>query len=131
MEQTEKNTESNDLFSSMLGGILSNPEMMSAISSMAQKLKGSDATFEQSSQPSEPDGDAPKDTAPPEELSDAIRAISPLLSGKGLRELGADDEKARLLRALKPYLSKSRCEAIDQIISVSKLSHLLKNNNGR
>ena len=131
MEQTEKNTESNDLFSLMLGGILSNPEMMSAISSMAQKLKGSDATFEQSSQPSEPDGDAPKDAAPPEELSDAIRAISPLLSGKGLRELGADDEKARLLRALKPYLSKSRCEAIDQIISVSKLSHLLKNNNGR
>ena len=135
MEPTDKNAEDNDLFSSMLGGILSNPEMMSAISSMADKLKNNPPA----PPPRKVENDAPKEAEKVEiadapavpavkELSGALGSLAPLLSGGGLKNFGADDDKACLLRALKPYLNKSRCDAIDQIITVSKLSHILKNN---
>ena len=135
MEQKDNTTESNDAFSSMLGGILSNPEMMSAISSMAKKLK---ADQEESKDEMESTAliESPKAIAeekpisPPspssDDLSGAVSALAPLLSGINLKDIGGDDDKACLLRALKPYLCKSRCDAIDHIITVSRLSHLFK-----
>ena len=122
-----------DAFSAALDGILSNPEMMSMISSMAQKLKeGSPAA----SDPSEAqevsavsptgEGSVPASLPAMGDLGNAIGALAPLLSGGLLGGSAPDDERARLLRALKPYLSKNRCDAIDHIISLSRLSGLFK-----
>ena len=63
---------------------------------------------------------------------DAMASLSPLLgmlSGKGAKgkKSAAEDSRACLLRALKPYVSRGRCEAIDAIIQISRLSELLKN----
>ena len=133
MEEKDKIPEGSDAFSSALSGILSNPEMRSMISSMADKLKSSSAPAEEAQD--EPPLQQEAQSAPTEqiaipaisELSGAMGALAPLLSGGLLKGSASDDNRACLLRALKPYLSKNRCDAIDQIITVSKLSYLFKN----
>ena len=132
MEEKDKIPEENDAFSSALGSILSNPEMMSMISSMADKLKNGAAT---SGEPQdvalekvkeEEETAAEKAVPPLGDLSGAMNAIAPLLSGKALAGSAQNDNRACLLRALKPYLCKSRCDAIDHIITFSRISELLK-----
>ncbi len=131
MEEKDRVATENDAFSSALNGILSNPEMMSMISSMADKLKGGSAPTEQP--PSPPAEEIHTAKTPEEapslpamsELSGALGALSPMLGGL-FKGAGGDDNRACLLRALKPYLSKNRCDAIDHIITISKLSYLFK-----
>lgn len=132
MEEKDKLINESDAFSSALSGILSNPEMMSMISSLADKLKSSPVST--SSEQSEISDSSEKQITPTEQksspamsdLSGAMEALAPLLSGSALKGSTSDNNRACLLRALKPYLSKSRCDAIDQIITVSKLSYLFK-----
>ena len=116
-------TQENDVFSSALSGILNNPEMMSMISSMAKQLQGADTP----SQSFEAKQDVQEAAPASAEGSGALGALAPLLAqtfGKLSRE---DDERARLLRALKPYLSPNRRDAIERIIKFSKISDVLKN----
>ena len=60
---------------------------------------------------------------------DFVAALTPLLSnlnaGKG-GEKKADDPRSCLLRALKPYVSQGRKEAIDYMIRLSQISDLFK-----
>mgnify|MGYP006974596454 CR=1 FL=1 len=125
----ERNTvaqgESSDGFSSILNGILSNPEMMAMISSMAGKLKSENAPAE--SEAAEASEAAATATSAPERLPEAISALAPLLSGEGVKHSKRDNDRACLLRALKPYLSPGRSEAIDYIIKFSSIVDLLKN----
>ena len=122
-----------DNFSNALNSILSNPEMLSMITSMAKQLK-SDA------QQSEPSGDgdtsappsSPASAAQPEHggepsVAAALSSLAPLLSGEGIKHSKRDNDRACLLRALKPYLSHERAEAIDYIIRFSSLAEVLKN----
>lgn len=105
-----------DGLSSILDGILSNPEMMAMISSMAGKLKGSEQN----------DTEEHTDAAPPS-LPEAVGALAPLLAGDAPRQSKRESDRACLLRALKPYLSSGRSEAIDYIIKFSSIADLLKN----
>ena len=127
-EQSRAPEQENDAFSSALNGILGNPEMMSMISSMAQKLKGGES--EQKVEESPPNDAVPINASPAvpqNDLSGAISALAPLLSGGFGKQSKQDNDRACLLRALKPYLSQGRCEAIEYIIKFSKLSEVLKN----
>jgi hypothetical protein len=120
--------------SSLISGIMSDPALASTVASLASTLKSSAAGASESA--SEPDT-APSDEAVPREdsasesVTDAsataatVGALAPLL--KGLSAGGApDDPRTCLLRALKPYLSPGRREAIDHIITFSRLSGLFK-----
>ena len=125
-EKEKADALENDAFSSALGNILGDPEMMSMISSMAERLKGSSAA--------EPSVHAPLTEAKPNEavgasteLSGALGTLAPLLAQSFGRLSREDDERACLLRALKPYLNPGRCEAIEHIIKFSKISDVLKN----
>jgi hypothetical protein len=124
----ERNTvaqgESSDGFSSILNGILSNPEMMAMISSMAGKLKSENSPAESEAAEA---SEASQPTSAPERLPEAISALAPLLSGEGIKHSKRDNDRACLLRALKPYLSAGRSEAIDYIIKFSSIADLLKN----
>lgn len=130
MEDNSKaTTRENDALSSALSGILGNPEMMSMISSMAEQLKGGSAPSADQSSKKEDEAPSKADESIPasSELSGVLGALAPLLSqslGKLSRE---DDSRACLLRALKPYLSQNRCEAIEHIIKFSKISDVIKN----
>ena len=123
-QSTAAQSGGSDGFSSILNGILSNPEMMAMISSMAGKLKSENA-------PAESEAAEASETAAPasasERLPEAISALAPLLSGEGVKHSKRDNDRACLLRALKPYLSPGRSEAIDYIIKFSSIADLLKN----
>lgn len=121
----EEKSQGEGDFSAVLGTILSNPDMMSTIRSMAEKLKSEPAPAEP---PAEDTLAKPEDTEPSSEAKapDAISALAPLLSADFSKLSRGDDKRACLLRALKPYLSESRCEAIEYIIKFSALSEVIK-----
>ena len=62
---------------------------------------------------------------------EAISTLAPLISGlSGIKKSAPsakhDDPRICLLLALKPYLSASRCEAIDTMIRLSTISEVLR-----
>ena len=123
-QSTAAQSGGSDGFSSILNGILSNPEMMAMISSMAGKLKSENAPAESEAAEA---SEAATAASAPERLPEAISALAPLLSGEGVKHSKRDNDRACLLRALKPYLSPGRSEAIDYIIKFSSIADLLKN----
>ena len=108
--------------SNLLSGVLSNPEMLSMVSSMAEQLKNGASNPE--SPPSQPTEAAPTSALPQKDIAGALSALAPLLSTNSSK---ADSDRACLLRALKPYLSSGRREAIEYIIKISKLTDVIKN----
>ena len=123
-QSTAAQSGGSDGFSTILNGILSNPEMMAMISSMAGKLKSENAPAESEAAEA---SEAAAPASAPERLPEAISALAPLLSGEGVKHSKRDNDRACLLRALKPYLSPGRSEAIDYIIKFSSIADLLKN----
>ena len=129
-EEALSGISGNDSFSKAFGEILSNPEMMSAISSMAQKLKtdGRPTETEKTSlgaDTKESNNESASSNASAEtaSLAGKFPEILGLLSSKG----AGKNRRSDLLCALKPYLSQSRIDAIDQIIKLSELSSVFKN----
>ncbi|MBQ2999523.1 MAG: hypothetical protein IJD64_03590 [Clostridia bacterium] len=129
-EQTASSAPSLDL-SAAIEGILAHPELISMVASTLGKAPPAP------SPPAEPSNEASPlaaiaESAPREPLpTEAISAIAPLLSGlgdikKGVPSTKKDDPRICLLLALKPYLSASRCEAIDTMIRLSSVSEVLR-----
>ena len=97
--------------------LLNDPAGMEQIRSMAEGLLGNAPP---PAQPSAPVGD----------LSDLMQGVRPEQFGaimKMARALGAarDDDRTRLLLALRPHLSPKRQEKVDQAVKLLKLSSLL------
>jgi hypothetical protein len=130
-ERTPADANSSDGFSAALEGILSNPDMLSMISSVAKNLKA--ASSESNDVPKNEGNDAAPTTdtsatlTSSKDISALMGNIAPLLSASSKGGSKKDDDRACLLRALKPYLSNSRSEAIDYIIKFSVLAKALKN----
>ena len=128
---SEPNTSS-DSFSNAISAILSDPQMLSTITSMAQKLKGDSETIDTTPAKAADDepsvaADSISEKEPPPSLPNAIGALAPLLSGGAPKHSKRDENRACLLRALKPYLSQDRSQAIDYIIRFSSIADVLKN----
>lgn len=94
--------------SAMLGGVLSNPNAMAMISSLIGNLRTN-----------------PPTTAAPQEVKkneaeNAVAALSPLGDGRGGIQKGGrrDSREQVLLCALKPYLSRSRCDLVDRLLGI-------------
>ena len=134
----ETKAPSTDALSDMIGRLMSNPEVMKIISSMAGK---SQKTTEESpndesdvSVSVSENASALTDTST--KLPDVISALSPMLSGiaslksdKPPKLSPKDERRACLLRAIKPYVSHGRSEAIDYMIQLSRITELMKNLN--
>ena len=63
---------------------------------------------------------------------DMLTRLAPMLSklqgaSKSISRGDGDHDRECLLIALKPYLSKERREAIDQMLRISRISEILKN----
>lgn len=102
--------------------LLNDPAGMEQIRSMAEGLLGH-------APPASPPPEAAP--APPlGDLTDFMQGIRPEQLGslmKMARALGAarDDDRTRLLLALRPHLSPKRQEKVDQAVKLLKLSSLL------
>jgi hypothetical protein len=125
MNNSTQNVEENEKLSSALNQIFSNPQMLSAISSMAQSLKSNNAVaspVEASATEKEKSEPPPSQSASaiPEKLPELLNMLSQ--NSSGIKQ----SHRSELLCALKPYLSQSRSDAIDKIIRFSELSSVFK-----
>lgn len=85
-----------------LGAILSNPQMMQQIMSMAQAM----------SPPPEPQG---RPEQPPEPAPPALPDFSVMQKLAGMtRQSGIDKNQQALLRALSPYISRERSAKLEK-----------------
>ena len=122
-------------FSAILDKVLSNPEILTTVASALSGASGGTGEAEKtadlpSTEESVP-ASAPLDTdVMMQKLPQIMKMLSPMMSGPGAKNHSPahdpSDKRACLLLAIKPYLSKERCEAIDYIIKFSKLSEILK-----
>ena len=111
--------------------LLANPELLSTVASAIGLGKQS---AEPPSTPSAASAQAseamplPAATVPSGDLGEAVAAIAPLISafsGKG-GGTHANDPRSCLLRALKPYVSHNRAQAIDTMLQLALVSEAFK-----
>ena len=110
--------------SAILGELLSNEELMAMIKGISDsEIRGEGESTESKgidSLLSNPDVLS--------KLPEVIKVIKPMISSAPQGESKNENHARRmgLLIAMKPYLSPKRCEAIDYIARMSKLSETLK-----
>lgn len=100
-----------------LGAILSNPQMMQQIMSMAQAM----------SPPPEPQGrpEQPPEPAPPASAPPALPDFSVMQKLAGMtRQSGIDKNQQALLRALSPYISRERSAKLEKAMRAAKMARL-------
>ena len=128
-------------FSDMLSNLLSNPEMMAKIRTVAEQFPTGASSDENAKQnpavsKNEPvaDGLASvlSDPQMMAKLPQMIAVLGPMLGSAGdnqslgHREKNAEACRNDLLLALKPFLSPERCHAIDTMIRISKLGSVIR-----
>ena len=101
-----------DDMTAQMNAILSNPEMMQKIMSLASSL---DSSSKQEA------GDPPKQDAPAGSFPDLdISAIQKLAGFAGKTNI--DGNQRSLLKALTPYLSKERIQKLERAMRAAKLA---------
>lgn len=119
----------NEKLSTALNEIFSNPQMLSAISSMAKNLKDGDhssvTTEKKEEAKEEIKEETPTDGASAASVTDKLPQLLNMLSSSTSNI--KQSRRSELLCALKPYLSQNRSDAIDKIIRFSELSSVFKN----
>lgn len=98
-----------DDFEGKLNSILSDPQMMSQIMSLAQKLGQNEPTSPPPPPPPENDGP-----------SMDVEAIARLAGAAG--KMGVDNDQRALLRALGPYISSERIGKLEKAMRAAKLA---------
>ena len=101
-----------------LNSILSNPQMMQQIMSLAQSMNGSDSA------PSPPPS-APPPPPPPKAPALFDAPIDPSLLSKiaGLMQRGSiDQDQMQLLKALRPYLSGQKLQKLERAMHAARMA---------
>lgn len=129
MSDASQKSIENEKLSTALNEIFSNPQMLSAISSMAKNLKDGDhssVTAEKKEEVKEEiKEETPTDGASAASVTDKLPQLLNMLSSSTSNI--KQSRRSELLCALKPYLSQNRSDAIDKIIRFSELSSVFKN----
>lgn len=111
-----------------LGAILSNPDAMGQIMSIAQSLGGGDAVPSEQGPPAE---EPPPSCEPAADPFSLFGALDPgmIQTAMGLFSAyqgGGDDRATALLAALRPYVKASRHAKMDKAIQIAKLSRVIR-----
>lgn len=136
MDREQTTAESpRDPIANAMEQVLAHPELISMVASaLGASQKNAEEKKESEPKPETTPAVATAEQTPssgsetPSEMLAVMAKLSPLLSGLSKGSLGAktDDRRACLLRALKPYVSAGRREAIDYMIGLSQVTDLLK-----
>ena len=114
--------------SGAISKILEHPELIGMIGSMLQSPKPSEESQPQEKQ--EVESVAADVTPSAKGGADMLASLAPMLTklqGTSQSAVYRDTRRESLLCALKPYLSKERCDAIDQMLKISRISDIFKN----
>ena len=121
----------NTQISAAIDKILANPELISMVASALGGASPIKKEVASNTDPATAEHETKgENKAINEKSGDILSTLAPILSslqGKSLSHSAANDKRACLLNALKPYLCHERCEAIDYMIKLTKISELLKN----
>lgn len=100
-----------------LGQILSNPQMMQQIMSLAQAMNASQLPKQEPPPPPKP----PQPTMPaiPDIDPNLLRSLSSMT-----RQGGIDQNQQALLKALSPYLSQNRVNKLERAMRAAKMAGL-------
>lgn len=98
----------------MLGRVLQNPEALGSIMKLAQGLKNNDNTAPA------PQRNDSEDTIPEDDENQGEQNTVSQIP----RLFNHDENRTRLLIALKPYLGKNRREKVDSIMNMLQLMEL-------
>ena len=125
--------------SKMLDKVLANPEIIRTVASVLAQNRDdsqSDAQGDKGEDKTDADGageaehSSPDIAAMAEKLPEIMKLIAPQQGnrgGDGKKGSNGFDRRTGLLSAMKPYLSRQRCEAIDYIIGFSRITDIIKN----
>ena len=106
-----------------LNTILSDPDAMARIASLAQSISGKDGG-KPSAPPPEPRTDPPTADAPPIQLDpELLRRLVPLARQFNRPE---SSDAAAFLHALRPFLSEKRRDKVERAAQLARLIHLGK-----
>lgn len=104
-----------DNISEMLKGVMSDPETMSKLMSVAQGLMGSQPSG--NDKPQENESKSSTEASEPEPKAQPSNAkVNPLSSG--------NEERIALISAIRPYLSPERRRSADSLIKMLKMMKL-------
>lgn len=115
-------------FEEKLGAILTDPQTMSRILSIAQSLDGGKGEAEPVSEPSaEP---VAEPVSEPAEAAGPGLDVDPRLMAAGMQALsawqGPDDSRTALLQSLRPFVGPERCGKLDKAVRITKLSKVVR-----
>ena len=107
--------------------LLANPELLSTVASAIgvskeAKVK-SDSPAESAEKAAEEKNGV---SAISQKMPEMMATLAPVLSAFSDKGKLPDDDRSRLLCALKPYVNPHRREAIDTIVQLSKISEVFK-----
>ncbi len=117
-----------EALSGMINTLRENPALLQSIATSLGIEKSEEREKEK-----EEENEAPQQTTEaasseisvPPEIMKALPAILTLMNGNGKAKSKSETNREALLYALKPYLSKSRADAIEKIIRISRLGDIL------
>lgn len=109
-------------FEEMLNSILSSPKEMEKIMGLARELSGSGEP---------PERESEHKAEPPDRGIPGLGDISPKMMaslGRLMGRLGGakDDDKAALMRSMKPYLRPERQEALDRAVKIARIARVAR-----
>ena len=123
-------------FEEKLNAILSNPDAMAQVASLAQSLGGGASQPSPPSSQEEPGAQPPPpaaETSSPDlgSLSSLLGQIDPAVMTRLLPLLGElnrpqDSQRRQFLYALRPYLKESRRDKVDRALQIARMLHLGK-----
>ena len=125
---TDAEPQSSPQISEAIDKILANPELIGAVASALGGLKHGAENNAANGEKEESDAVSASAGVPTAEL---ISSLAPMISAMQKTQSVSKgdlsgDRRACLLMALKPYLCRERCEAIDYMVRLGKLSELFR-----
>lgn len=102
-------------FSELLGQVMSNPQMMNQLASMAQSLG-----LQGNSPP--PASTTPQNMSMPESSPDPRVLMQSLMQMS--KNMGGNERQLALIQALKPFVSPERARKLDRAIQIAQMSRL-------
>lgn len=132
----ESSPKEDTRISDAINKLMANPELIGMIGRAMASAKA-EAPPTDAAEPPEaaPAATERSEASPAADVSAMLSNIAPMLSslsGISPQKNAEADRRSCLLRALKPYLSKERGEAIEQMITVGRISEIIRGvNQGR
>lgn len=132
---TQENTGAPLQISDAIDRLLANPELLSSVASAigvkAPKSADTEKVESEASEKNDADANAKEASRAetPSKLPDIMANAAPILAALSGGSPGGklpDDDRTKLLCALKPYVNPHRQEAIDTIVNLARISEVIK-----